>query len=172
MADLIATKRLSMRPFRLEDAVVAYTWFGGPIVMKYTPTGPDGSVEKTRERLAGYETHQLRHGFSKWLMVERASGQPIGDSGLIVLEGQGWIDLGFRFGRPYWGRGFATEAGAAWLSAAFDDYRLDELGAFVHPENTASLRVLEKLGFGGGRRDTVLGMPAICFTVQRRARLS
>ncbi|HYN12097.1 MAG TPA: GNAT family N-acetyltransferase [Burkholderiales bacterium] len=167
MADLIETERLRLRPFRLDDAVAAYTWLGDPIVMRYTPTRPDSSVQKTRDRLAGYETHQLRHGFSKWLVVERASGQPVGDAGLLVLEGEGWIELGFRFERTFWGRGFATEVGAAWVSAAFGDLGLDELGAFVHPENTASLRVLEKLGFRGERRDKVQGMPAIRFTLQR-----
>ncbi len=50
--DLIETERLSLRPFRLGDVVAAHTWFRDPIVMRYTPTGPDSSVEKTRDRLA------------------------------------------------------------------------------------------------------------------------
>jgi RimJ/RimL family protein N-acetyltransferase len=172
VVDLIETKRLSLRPFRLDDAVAAHTWFGDPIVMRYTPTGADSSVEKTRDRLADYETHQVRHGFSKWLVIERSSGQSMGDAGLLVLEKEGWIDLGFRFRQPFWGRGLATEVGAAWVAAAFDDLGLDELGAFVHSENAASLRILEKLGFRAGRRDRVLGMPAICFTLHRLARLA
>lgn len=77
-----------------------------------------------------------------------------------------WIDLGFRFARPFWGKGFATEAGAAWVSAAFERLGLDELGAFVHPENVVSLRVLEKLGFRAAGQRIVQGMPALCFTLQ------
>jgi [ribosomal protein S5]-alanine N-acetyltransferase len=127
VVELIETERLSLRPFSRDDAVAAHMWFGDPIVMRYTPTGPDTSVETTRDRLAGYETHQARHGFSKWLAIERSSGKAVGDAGLLVLEKEGWIDLGFRLGQPFWGRGFATEAGAAWVSAAFGDLALNRL---------------------------------------------
>ena len=167
--DLIETERLLLRPFQPDDAGAAHAWFGDASVMKYAPTGPDASVEKTRARLAGYEAHQLRHGFSKWLVVERATGQPVGDAGLLVLENEGWVDLGFRFAPPFWGKGFATEVGRAWVSAAFGALGLPELGAFAHPQNTASLRVLEKLGFREHARETIMGMPAIYFTLRRPA---
>jgi ribosomal-protein-alanine N-acetyltransferase len=172
MPDLIETPRLILRPFQLDDAIVTHRWFGDPIVMRYTPSGPDASLARTRERVAGYVAHQTRHGFSKWLVVERASGQPIGDSGLLVLQDEGWTDLGFRFERRSWGKGFATEVAAAWVSVAFGDLGLDALGAFVHPENLASMKVLERLGFLDERKGTVQGMPAVTYALQRLARLT
>lgn len=172
MANIIETPRLILRPFQPEDAIVAGRWFGDPIVMRYTPTGPDPSLARTRERLARYEAHQAQHGFSKWLVVERASEHPVGDAGLLVLESEGWIDLGFRFGRRSWGNGYATEVGAAWVSVAFGDLGLEQLGAFVHPENIASMKVLERLGFRDEATRTVQGMPAVTFTLQRRDRLT
>jgi len=67
-----------------------------------------------------------------------------------VLQEYGWIELGFRSAQPYWGQGLATEAACAWVRAAFDgfhdDFHIDQLTAIVHPENFASIRVLEKLG--------------------------
>ena len=171
MADVIETGRLLLRPFQPDDAVAAHRWFGDRLVMKYTPSGPDASVAKTRERLAAYETHQAQHGFSKWIVIERGSGQPIGDAGLLVLERAGWIDLGFRFEWRSWGKGYATEAGAAWVSVAFGALGLDALGAFVHPENIPSMKVLERLGFRDDREATIQGMPAILFTLQRLDRL-
>src|SRR4029453_16985029 len=157
-----------LRPFRSDDVDAAYSWFGDSLVMRYTPTGPDAFPEKTRDRLEDYQAHQQRHGFSKWIVIERSSSRPIGVAGLIVLDDPGWIDLGFRFAQPFWGRGFATEVARAWVSAAFERFDLTELGAFVHPDNAASLRVLEKLGFcsKGGR--VVLGMRAVCFALKRR----
>jgi hypothetical protein len=50
----------------------------------------------------------------------------------------GFIDLGFRLAQPFWGQGLATEASCAWVRAAFDDFHIDRLTAFVHPENVAS----------------------------------
>ena len=85
------------------------------------------------------------------------------DSGLLVLKEYSWIDLGFRFAQPYWGRGLATEVASAWVRAAFDEFGLSRLGAFVHPENHASIRVLGKLGFKRERRGTVFGMDSITF---------
>jgi [ribosomal protein S5]-alanine N-acetyltransferase len=165
MIEEIETQRVLLRPFRSEDADAAYLWFGEPSVMRYTPGGPDTSVEKTRVRLGGYQEHQALHGFSKWLVLERATGQLIGDAGLLVLRDQGWTDRGFRFAQSSWGRGFATEAAASWVSAAFGSLGLPRLGAFAHPENVASQRVLEKVGFRPQRRETVLGMPSIVFTI-------
>jgi RimJ/RimL family protein N-acetyltransferase len=172
MANIIETPRLILRPFQADDALLASRWFSDPIVMRYTPTGPDATPARTRERLAGYEAHQAQHGFSKWLVVERATGHPIGDAGLLVLEKEGWTDLGFRFERPSWGKGYATEAGAAWVSVAFGDLGLERLGAFVHPENIASMKVLERLGFRDEATGTVQGMPAVTYTLQRLGRIT
>jgi RimJ/RimL family protein N-acetyltransferase len=49
------------------------------------------------------------------------------------------------------------------VRAAFDEFRLTRLGAFVHPENHASIRILEKLGFYVERREMVMGMDSIVF---------
>lgn len=133
--------------------------------MRFTPTGPDKSVEQTRARLAEYQKHQREHGFSKWLMTDARTGDSIGDSGLLLLREYGWIDLGFRLGQQHWGKGFATEAASAWVRAAFDEFHINRLGAFVHPENVASIRVLEKLGFHAERQDIVMGMEAIVFSL-------
>jgi [ribosomal protein S5]-alanine N-acetyltransferase len=147
MQNRIETERLILRPFEVSDAGAAFAWFGDPVVMRFTPTGPDKSFEDTEARLALFMEHQKAHGFSKWLVLNRASGVAIGDSGLLVLRDYGWIDLGFRLAQPYWGKGFATEVASVWVRAAFDEFGLGRLGAFAHPENRASIRVLETLGF-------------------------
>ena len=165
MRDKIETLRLCIEPFATKDAAAAFAWFSDPAVMRFIPTGPDPSMGETTQRLVRYIEHQAFHGFSKWIVRERASGKPIGDAGLIVLEDLGKIDLGFRFARPYWGQGFATEAGSAWVRAAFIDLGLDRLTAFAHPENLASLRVLQKLHFRSTGRDRVMGMDSIVLSL-------
>jgi [ribosomal protein S5]-alanine N-acetyltransferase len=166
VADMIETNRLVVRPFEEADTQAAFEWFGDPVVMRFVPGGHDLSVEQTETRIANYRTHQAAHGFSKWVIVERASLRPIGDSGLLVLDEYGWIDLGFRLERSSWGLGFATEAAAAWVRRAFENLQLARVGAFTHPENGASIRVLEKVGFRSQRRATVMGMDAIVFVLE------
>jgi ribosomal-protein-alanine N-acetyltransferase len=162
MIHVLETNRLNLRPFEMGDAEAAFGWVGDLAVMKYVPSGPDRSLEDTRRRIALYQEHQARHGFSKWVIIERGSGRAIGDSGLLVLEDEGWIDLGFRLAPAYWGQGFATEAASAWIRAAFSHLGIQSLGAFTHPGNVASVRVLEKLGFQAIRRDTVMGKLTHC----------
>jgi [ribosomal protein S5]-alanine N-acetyltransferase len=166
MRDRIETERITLRPFEPSDLEAAFGWFGDPVVMRFTPTGPDKSVEETQTRLRLFIAHQKEHGFSKWLIVNRSSGVAIGDSGLLVLRDYGWIDLGFRLAQPYWGKGFATEAASAWVHAAFDELRITRLGAFAHPENRASIRVLEKLMFNIERRAIVFGMDSLVFSLE------
>lgn len=168
-ANLIETPRLRLRPFTVDDAAAAHAWFGDPRVMKYTPSGVDRSVPDTRQRLTAYVAHQATHGFSKWLIADRASDTPLGDAGLLQLPELGWIDLGFRLIPSCWGRGLATEAAQAWVTAAFGTLRIARLGAFAHPDNAASLRVLDKLGFRRERQDSIMGMRAVFFGLERVA---
>ncbi len=114
----------------------------------------------------GYRQHQATHGFSKWVIRHSGSTEPIGDSGLLVLEEAGVIDLGFRLARPYWGHGFATEAAAAWVRVALLDLGLSRLTAFAHPSNVASLGVLRKVGFSPAGARQVMGMDAVTFVYE------
>jgi RimJ/RimL family protein N-acetyltransferase len=84
----------------------------------------------------------------------------IGMSG--VHPSRGW-EVGYWLGRPFWGRGFATEAGQALIAYAFEQ-GADRLTAKWFHDNPASGRVLEKLGFLHTGEDSTLclarGMPA------------
>jgi RimJ/RimL family protein N-acetyltransferase len=163
----LLSARLELRPFQPGDAAAAHRWFGDPVVMRYTPFGPDATLAATHERLATYRVHQERYGFSKWLLLERRQGIPIGDAGLMWLNELEWPELGFRLAQPFWGRGYATEAARAWVSHAFTELQLPKLVAFAHPQNVASHRVLERLGFRRGETTKLFGMAASIFVLNR-----
>ena len=57
------------------------------------------------------------------------------------------MELGYRYCRDSWGEGYATEAASAILAETYGVSDLDDILACVHPDNAASIRVLEKLGF-------------------------
>ena len=131
--------------------------------MRFTPSGPDSSIEETAARIAHLEHHQSEHGFSKWIIMERFSGRPIGDAGLLFMADYGWIDFGFRLAHPFCGQGLAAEAASAWVERPFGELKLKRLTAIVHPENHAPINVLHKLGFGEERRAVVMGMNSIVY---------
>ena len=72
-----------------------------------------------------------------------SSDDPIPES---KTEGQAW-KLGYWVGKPYWGRGYATAAGKQILRFAFATLDIDYVRALTLRRNSASRRVLEKLGF-------------------------
>lgn len=165
MPPFIDTERTSLRPFEEKDAEAAFTWFSDPEVMRFIPRGGDHVLDDTRRRIAGYRAHQERFGFSKWLILHRETGQPIGDSGLFHLPDGERIELGFRLSRPYWGAGLALEVARGWLDW-FDAHLPGEpLYADVHPEHIRSQRVLAKLGFEASHTENILGMG---MTIYRR----
>ena len=57
---------------------------------------------------------------------------------------------------------------SAWVRTAFDELALSRLGAFVHPENEASIRVLEKAGFRAERHEMVMEMDSIVFSLDAK----
>lgn len=87
-----------------------------------------------------------RYGYGFWLVESVASGEAIGTIGMKAKPDYGWVEFGYLFKRACWGQGIATEAAAAVLAWA-DDAGISPLFARVLPDNTASVRVLQRAGF-------------------------
>jgi [ribosomal protein S5]-alanine N-acetyltransferase len=140
----IGTERLIIRPFVLADLEAMHAVWSDPEVMAPVPSQPydrQQSASKLDEKIA----HQDRHGFSRWAIVERASGAVIGECGLLYLDGGPEIELGYKLARLYWGQGLALEAARACLNWALAE-RSEPVVAVVDPANTRSARVLAKIG--------------------------
>jgi RimJ/RimL family protein N-acetyltransferase len=88
-------------------------------------------------------------GFAPWTVVLRTEARVIGWGGLSIDPfDPGWgIEVSYFFHPAYWGRSYATELVRATLQYGFDTLALPAIGAFVRPQNVASVRVLEKCGF-------------------------
>ena len=101
--------------------------------------GDHATVEATRAALETHIAMGARDGFAFWA-VER-DGDLVGEVGFGRLGDE--VEMGWTFRRDAWGRGYATEAGRAALTAR---PRPDVI-AVIRAENAASIRVAEKLGF-------------------------
>ena len=120
--------------------------YSDPEVMRFIPGGAFRGIETMTARLKTYVRASARRGFSSWAVVERESGQVIGDVGFGVFEPTGDIELGYTLGRVYWGHGYATEAAGACLAAGLEHLGAPRIIALADEENFASLRVAERLG--------------------------
>jgi ribosomal-protein-alanine N-acetyltransferase len=164
--DSLVTPSLDLRPFAEADAKAMHRIYSDPIVMRYVATGPAASMTATERLLHDYSVHQRTHGFSFWGVVERASGELIGDAGLYRTP-TGEVELGYTLAAASWGRGYATEAASAWLEAAFGALGIVEVIALAEPANKASLRVLEKVGMRRTGERSAFGRPHAVFRIAR-----
>ena len=146
----VETERLRLERWRRDHAPGLAAVNADAEVMRYINAGvPLTRVESGMgsDRVA---EHWRTYGFGLWAVVEKATERMIGFAGIChPLWLPGWertVEVGWRLHRDAWGRGYATEAGAAGLLDGLERLRLKEVVAFIHPENERSAAVAERLG--------------------------
>lgn len=165
----LLTDRLRLRPYRSDDVTAMFAVFGDPEVMRYSMSGADPSVESTQARIQKLMDHQVSFGFSLWVVEDPSTGAIIGDCGLKQLEEGPEIEVGYRFAKSHWGRGYASEAAAASVRYGFGTLGLARIVAVVEPPNVASRKVLEKIGLKYQCLAHYYGRPMNYFAVGREA---
>ena len=101
------------------------------------------------------------------MVCDRADGQVIGQSGLRFVDEVGETEILYAYSRSSWGRGLATEAGRATLDFGFEQTPLQRIVAYAVPDNTASTRVMEKLGMTDEGTDRLWDMDLVRYTIGR-----
>lgn len=145
--DIAETQRLKIREITVEDVPRLYELYSDERITRYMePLFSD--LEKELEYTKAYiENVYHFYGYGMWVIVLKESGELIGRVGLEYKEGFDRLELGFMLGMAYQHHGYAYEACEAVLR-----YGREELGencfcAFVNENNTASIRLCERLGF-------------------------
>ena len=115
------------------------------------------------------ERHWERHGFGYWLWRDRETGELAGRGGLsrANVGGRDEVEVGWAVLPARWGEGLGTEIGAASVRLAFEDLGLDDVVAYTLPDNRASRRVMEKLGFGFERDIVHAELPHVLYRLSR-----
>jgi ribosomal-protein-alanine N-acetyltransferase len=144
---VIATERLVLRPFELGDAPAVQRLAGDPAVAATTANiphpYPDGAAEAFIQRTRADAERGLGYTFA---VVGRDGGTLLACVGLRLDPPHRRAELGYWVGRPYWGRGIATEAAAAVLRFGFREVGLNRIFATALVRNPASARVMQKVG--------------------------
>lgn len=161
----LQTARLNLRPFAESDAEPLYHILSEECVLRYFPN----PQPPARDRVARLVAHQIRHweehGFGWWAVELQAEPGLIGWNGLQYLPETGEIEIGYLLGRAHWGRGLATEGAQAGLRFGFTTLGLQTIIAVVHPENTASQGVIQKLGMAFSNKAEYFGMQVLRYTL-------
>ncbi|HEU0028028.1 MAG TPA: GNAT family N-acetyltransferase [Ktedonobacterales bacterium] len=139
-APTLVTLRLTLRAFQRDDLDALAAIYADPEVTRFLRSGVR-TGEQTAAVLDEYIAEWRDVGYGVWAVEARDSHTLLGMCGFV-----GKAELGYVFGRVAWGRGIATEAARACLQYGFERLGWDVIGAGALRANSASLRVLEKLG--------------------------
>jgi len=139
--------RLILRPFEMADARAVQRLAGDAAVADTTLNIPHPYEDGVAEAWIATHQPQFEAGeFVVFAIVLRATGELAGAIGLGVNRRFDRAELGYWIGRPYWNRGYCTEAGRAVLRYGFTELELNRICAHHFSRNPASGRVMEKLG--------------------------
>jgi RimJ/RimL family protein N-acetyltransferase len=156
---MLNTERLLLRDLVPDDFGAVHAYAKDIEVVRFMPWGPSTEAE-TRDffdRAAAAAAAEPRIGYDL-AVIQRDEGRLLGAIGLHLERADSQqAMIGYCFAQGSWGHGYATEAAEAMLALGFDVLHLHRVWAGCDPQNTASARVLEKLGMtleGRSREDT------------------
>ncbi len=142
---ILETLRTIVRRWREADIPAYAQMVADPDVMRWIG---DGSVH-TAAQATAFVHHMCQQaqerGWIPWAVEAKATGALMGWCGFGLREGQ--VDFGYRLAKAFWGQGFGTEVTRAVLAYGMRQYQFGQCTAAAYVENTASIRILAKLGF-------------------------
>lgn len=149
---LIETPRLRIRAWRDEDRPALARMVADPEMMRFITSGRVWREDEIDELVQRQARHLAGYGFCMGPLLLNGTEEVIGIAGLQPLDLDGEVELGWWVWKDHWGKGYATEAGAALVRYGFEMLGLERLVAVIEPGNSASIRVAEKIGMRFERR--------------------
>jgi ribosomal-protein-alanine N-acetyltransferase len=153
------TERLLLRKLSPDDAREVFAYASDPEVARHTTWEAHRSVEESGEFLEKVAERYRLGSHASWGVVHEESGRLIGTCGFDSswAPAHNRAELGYVLSREFWGRGIMPEAARAVIGFGFEQMGLNKVVARCLVENTASERVMRKLGmtFEGIQRQEV-----------------
>jgi len=145
----LVSDRVLVRPYEPGDVEFLHTLRNDPEVARYQTW----TVPYPRDKAEALVADVVALGtvtpgeWCHFVAVDRATGTPVGDLPVNLHDSFPVAEIGYSFVRAWQGRGYATEAMELVVAWLFEHHHLRRLEAYLHPDNVASARLLERLGF-------------------------
>jgi RimJ/RimL family protein N-acetyltransferase len=165
----LKTQRLTLRLHKRDDFQSCFDLWNDPGVYKYIGGKPatDNEVWSKFLRCVG---HWEIMGYGYWVVVENSSGKYVGEIGYadwhrdIEPSIKGMPEIGWILHSKAHGKGYATEALQEVIAWGDKNLNSEKTVCIINPENIASLRVAEKMGYKETCRTTFADLPTIIFS--------
>ena len=167
MDGIIKIGGIVMRSLQLSDLDPLTRIWSDPEVTRFLPSrGNPIPQENVKQSLQSFIEHWQQRNYGIWAIVDRDSSQMVGYCGLRYLEELGEVELLYGLAKAYWGKGIITQAAKASISFGFEIVSLDRIIALVLPDNQASKRVIEKLGFDYEKQIHIFGLDGLYYSLE------
>jgi [ribosomal protein S5]-alanine N-acetyltransferase len=167
--EILQIDGFTMRPLQFSDLDALAAIWSVPEVTRFLPSRgvpiPREGVEKS---LASFIEHWKNHGYGVWAIKEDSSLQMIGYCGLRYLGELNEVEVLYGLAKESWGKGIATQAAKAAVGYGFNQTKLRRLIALALPENRASQRVMEKVGFMYEKNVHCFNLDCVYYSILRR----
>lgn len=141
---MLETERLLMRPLVESDVDEIFAMRSDEDIMRFIREPQRRSESLDWIKLVSDRWSSEKLGFCA--VIEKETNKFLGWCGVWRLLETDEMEIGYAIEKGNWGKGFATEAAEKFMQYAFEDLKTEKLVAVARPENTASRRVMEKLG--------------------------
>jgi ribosomal-protein-alanine N-acetyltransferase len=151
MPETFESERLLFRELLPADEDSLFEMDSDPDVHRYLGNTPVQSMDEIKTAIAMIRKQYQENGVARMAVILKETGEFIGWAGLklITYELNGHTnhyDLGYRFMKKHWGKGYATEAARAFVEYGFTVMQLPAIYAYADAGNVNSLAVLAKAG--------------------------
>lgn len=151
---MLNTPRLTLRPWKDSDLPLFAEINADSKVCEFFPSTL--SNKESDALAAKIQAHFNQHGFGLFALEEKNGAPFIGFVGLNIPSFTAHftpcVEIGWRLGFPYWGKGYATEAAKIVLDYGFNELKLQEIVSFTAEKNLRSINVMEKLGMSRDKK--------------------
>ncbi|MEM9919663.1 MAG: GNAT family protein [Bacteroidota bacterium] len=145
---LLKTQRLHIRPIQLEDAKAVFAYRSDAIANKYQSWVPQSLAEVTAFIKRNPTQFNLPKTWFQLVLTHKISHEILGDIGLHFIDEQGQqAEIGCTLDKKFQSQGYATEALKAIIDHLFSILKKHRITASIDPNNTKSIRLMERLGF-------------------------
>ncbi|MBY3217909.1 GNAT family N-acetyltransferase [Rhizobium laguerreae] len=165
---ILKTPRLTVVMWGEGDAILVQQLHSTMATTRYLSGNAPWSLQKAEERLRGWFEEQARDGTTKYKLLAE-DGRFLGRAGISKFSSE-QFELGHSLREEAWGKGLATEAASALADWFFERKFASGFIAFTHPENTASQRVLRKIGMRERAPILIDGVPDTAFELTAEMR--
>lgn len=145
---VLETNRVILRRIEKSDAYDIFKYLSDKEVMKHYGTKPFQSVDEAIKAISRYESLFTEKRGIRWGITLKGDHKVIGSCVFYNMVSEHYrTDIGFVLSKDFWGQGIAQEAVKAVIKYGFEHLNINRIEAVIEPPNTASQKLVERLGF-------------------------